>query len=74
MTGQPMQQPEVTPAPSRRAEPSSKLLIDEFLPRYDFAVVHPRVSGSRPRSATGRPAASTCCVIGSYGRCWASGR
>jgi hypothetical protein len=40
MARQPAQQPEVTPAPSRRAAPSAKLLIDEFLPRYDFAAVH----------------------------------
>lgn len=41
MARQPAKQPEVTPAPCRKAAPSSKLLIDEFLPRYDFAVVHP---------------------------------
>jgi hypothetical protein len=39
----PAQQPEAATAPAATAMPGPELLIDQFLPRYDFAVVHAQV-------------------------------
>ncbi len=41
----PAQQPEV---PAAGAAQGPQLLIDQFLPRYDFAVVHAQVFGVPP--------------------------
>ena len=47
MTPQPAQQPEaVVPDPGQA--PDSMLMIDRFLPRYDFAVVHASVFRAPP--------------------------
>ena len=39
----PAQQPEALPIPAARAVQGPDLLIDQFLPSYDFAVVHAQV-------------------------------
>ena len=39
----PAQQPEAATAPAATAMPGPELLIDQFLPRYDFAAVHAQV-------------------------------
>lgn len=39
----PAQQPEAATAPAATEMPGPELLIDQFLPRYDFAVVHAQV-------------------------------
>jgi hypothetical protein len=41
----PAQQPEVSAVPAAGATQGPPLLIDQFLPRYDFAVVHAQVFG-----------------------------
>jgi hypothetical protein len=40
MATKPAPQPENTPVPTLGAARSSKLRIDQFMPRYDSAVVH----------------------------------
>jgi hypothetical protein len=47
MTSQPAHKPEAV-APDPGQAPDSMLMIDRFLPRYDFAVVHARVFRARP--------------------------
>ncbi len=44
----PAQQPEVPAVPAAGATQGPPLLIDQFLPRYDFAVVHAQVFGVPP--------------------------
>jgi len=44
----PAPQPEVPAVPAAGAAQGSQLLIDQVLPRYDFAVVHAQVFGARP--------------------------
>jgi len=44
----PAQQPEVPAVPAGGAAQGSQLLIDQFLPRSDFAVVHAQVFGVPP--------------------------
>ena len=44
----PDRQPEVPAVPAAGAAQGPQLLIDQFLPRYDFAVVHAQVFGVPP--------------------------
>ena len=44
----PAPQPEVSAVPAAGATQGPRLLIDQFLPRYDFAVVHAQVFGVPP--------------------------
>lgn len=44
----PAQQPEVPAVPAAGAAQRPPLLIDQFLPRYDFAIVHAQVFGVPP--------------------------
>ena len=44
----PAPQPEVPAVPAAGAAPGPPLLIDQFLPRYDFAIVHAQVFGVPP--------------------------
>lgn len=44
----PAQQPEVPAVPAGGAAQRPPLLIDQFLPRYDFAIVHAHVFGVPP--------------------------
>ncbi|HUK67261.1 MAG TPA: hypothetical protein VLW50_00645 [Streptosporangiaceae bacterium] len=44
----PAQQPEVPAVPAAGAAPQPPLLIDQLLPRYDFAIVHAQVFGVPP--------------------------
>ena len=46
----PAQQPEVPAVPAAGAAQAPPLLIDQFLPRYDFAVVHASVLPARPEA------------------------
>ena len=40
--------PEVPAVPAAEAAQGPQLLIDQFLPRYDFAIVHAQVFGVPP--------------------------
>ncbi len=44
----PAQPPEVPAVPAAGAAPGPPLLLDQFLPRYDFAIVHAQVFGVPP--------------------------
>lgn len=46
----PPQEADAAPLPERARTRDSQLLIDEFLPRYDFAVVHASVLPARPEA------------------------
>ena len=46
----PPQEADADPLPERARARDSQLLIDEFLPRYDFAVVHASVLPARPEA------------------------
>jgi hypothetical protein len=46
----PAQQPEVPAVPAAGAAQGPPLLIDQFLPRYDFAIVHAQVFGVPPET------------------------
>ena len=46
----PPQEANADPLPERARARDSQLLIDEFLPRYDFAVVHASVLPARPEA------------------------
>lgn len=45
----PAPQPEIPAVPAAGAAPRPPLLIDQFLPRYDFAIVHAQVFGVPPQ-------------------------
>jgi hypothetical protein len=45
----PAQQPEIPAVPAAGAAQGPPLLIDQFLPRYDFAIVHAQVFGVPPQ-------------------------
>jgi hypothetical protein len=50
MTQQPTQTPVAAPATARETPREPILLIDRFLPRYDFAVIHARVFRAPPQT------------------------
>ena len=50
------------PIPADEPAGMSMLLINRFLPRYHYSVVHAGVFRARPRRASGRLVVSTCCA------------
>ncbi len=53
MAPQRAQQPEATPVPAHGVAGASNLVIDRFLPRYDFAAAHAGVFRASPESCYG---------------------
>ena len=69
----PVPQPEVPAVPAAGAAQGPQLLIDQFLPRYDFAVVHAQVFRVPPEVCLRRPATLTCSGTPPSGCCWTCG-